>query len=199
MVHCVHKFNLFKCRLWFIANAKHFTYAACWIFQKFKFSINHCRLQQQATFLQLDCESKSWESSKSVVLATFWRPMTLHLCRLQQQATFHSSIAMIWWTFLKNRTFIDFFKCSSDCNQLNKEIKCLKHLYFHLLWSCTALKLYIVECSSKQAFQARLRTKIVGIIQNLDLMTLLTLYLMNFSQESYIHRLFSTLCCLQSV
>ena len=93
MVHCVHKFSLFKFRLWFIANAKHFTYAACWIFQKFKFSINHCRLQQQATFLQLDCVSKSWESSKSVVLAAFWRPMTLHLCRLQQQATFSSSIA----------------------------------------------------------------------------------------------------------
>ena len=93
MVHCVHKFNLFKCRLWFIANGKHFKYAAYWIFKKIKFTINHHRLQQQATFLQLDCESKSWESSKSVVLTAFWRPKTLHLCRFQQQATFFSSLS----------------------------------------------------------------------------------------------------------
>ena len=57
----------------------------------------------------------------------------------------------------------------------------------------------IIDCSSKQPFPARLRTKIVGIIQNFDLMTLLTLHPMNFSQESHTHRHFSTLCCMQSV
>ena len=163
MVHCVHKFNLFKCRLLFIANAKHFTYAEMSVeyFKSLSFSsiIIDCSSKQPfPARLRIKIMRTIRKRGTGTPWVIPWRAMALHLCRLQQQVTFfqldcepdawedrkiiekRGTDALwrcIWWTV---RTFIDFFKCSIDCNQLDKEIKYLKHLYFQLLWSCNCFE-----------------------------------------------------------
>ena len=95
-------------------------------FQKFKFFINHCRLQQQATF------SSSIGNQRR---QKFW-------LKIGQKRGNDASWRSILWTFLKNRTLIDFFPRSGECNQLNTEFNCFNSYWNICIFSCFEAVLY---------------------------------------------------------